>query len=131
MYGFTRMRELLRSGASGLMVLFIMVVGSLVLWVGVPAGWLWVGSQIQGSTGNVGTALAAMMAGVVVSVVALAAMLAWLNRMHEEMREARGLAPSSSSVLERVLVITAAFAVVGFTIWFLGFAGPGPSLAPK
>lgn len=125
------MRDALRTGASGLMVLFIMVVGSLVLWVGVPAGWLWVGSQIQGNTGNIGTALAAMMGGVIVSVVALAMLLAWLNRKHEEMREARGLPETESSVLERVLVVTAGIAVVGFTIWFLGFAGPGPSLAPQ
>lgn len=125
------MRDALRTGASGLMVLFIMVVGSLVLWVAVPAGWLWVGSQIQGNTGNIGTALAAMMGGVVVSVVALAMLLAWLNRKHEEMREARGLPETESSVLERVLVVTAGIAVVGFTIWFLGFAGPGPSLAPQ
>lgn len=125
------MRDALRTGASGLMVLFIMVVGSLVLWVGLPAGWLWVGSQIQGNTGNIGTALAAMMGGVVVSVVALAMLLAWLNRKHEEMREARGLPEAESSVLERVLVVTAGIAVVGFTIWFLGFAGPGPSLAPQ
>lgn len=124
-------REALRTGASGLMVLFIMVVGSLVLWVGVPAGWLWVGSQIQGNTGNIGTALAAMMGGVVVSVVALAMLLAWLSRKHEEMREARGLPETENSVLERVLVVTAGLAVVSFTIWFLGFAGPGPSLAPQ
>jgi hypothetical protein len=125
------MRDALRTGASGLVVMFIMVVGSLVLWVGIPAGWLWIGSQIQGNTGDIGTALAAMMGGVVVSVVALAMLLAWLNRKHEEMREARGLPESESSVLERVLVVTAGIAVVGFTIWFLGFAGPGPSLAPQ
>ena len=125
------MRDMLRTGASGLMVLFIMVFGSLVLWLGVPAGWLWVGSQIQGSTGNIGTALAAMMGGVVVSVVILAGILAWTNRKHEELRASRGLPPSETSVLERVLVVTATLAVVGFTIWFLGFAGPGPSLAPQ
>lgn len=113
------------------MVLFIMVFGSLVLWVGVPAGWLWVGSQIQGATGNIGTALGAMMGGVLVSVVILAAVLAWTNRKHEELRRARGLPASETSVLERVLVVTAAVAVVAFTIWFLGFAGPGPSLAPQ
>ncbi|MEX2194211.1 MAG: hypothetical protein WD844_02920 [Thermoleophilaceae bacterium] len=113
------------------MILTIMVVGSLVLWVGVPVGWLWVGSQIQGSTGNIGTALAVMMGGVVASVVPLAAMLAWLGRRQEALREARGLPRPEHSVLERVLVVTAALAVVTFTIWFLGFAGPGPSLAPQ
>lgn len=125
------MRDALRTGASGLMVLFIMIVGSLVLWVGVPLAWLWIGSQIQASTGDLGAALAAMMVGVLVSVVALAVVLAWLNRRHEDMRAARGLPPGEHSVLERVLVVTATFAVVGFSVWFLGFAGPGPSIAPR
>ncbi|MEX2194367.1 MAG: hypothetical protein WD844_03700 [Thermoleophilaceae bacterium] len=125
------MRDALRTGASGVIVLFIMVVGSLVLWAGVPAGWLWIGSQVQGETGDVGTALLVMFAGVVVSVVLLAMVLSYLSRRHEELREARGLPPSETSVLERVLVVTAGIAVVGFTVWFLGFAGPGPSLAPQ
>lgn len=123
------MRDLIRSGASGLLVIVIMVAGSLVLWAGVPAGWLWIGSQVQGETGDIGIALLVMFAGVIVSVVALAMLLSWLNRRHEHLREVRGLPPAG--VLDRVLVVTAAIAVVGFTIWFLGFAGPGPSIAPQ
>lgn len=123
------MRDMLRFGASGALVLFMMVFGSLVLWAGVPAGWLWIGSQIQGETGNIGTALLVMFVGVLVSVILLAMVLSRVNRRHNELREARGLPPTN--VLDRVLVITAAVAVVGFTIWFLGFAGPGPSLAPQ
>lgn len=125
------MRELMRMGASGALIVVIMVLGSLVLWVGVPGGWLWIGSQVQGSTGDLSTALVVMMLGVVVSVVVIAAVLAWLNRKHEELREARGLPERPTSVLERVLVVTAAFAIVGFSVWFFGFAGPGPSIAPK
>jgi hypothetical protein len=122
--------DILRTGASALIVIIIMVVGSLVLWVGVPLGWLWIGSQIQGSTGNVGTAIGAMFLGVLVSVVILAMALGWLNRRYMELRRARGL-QDTASPLERVMVITAAIAVVGFTVWFLGVAGPGPTLAPK
>jgi hypothetical protein len=132
MYGaVSKGRALARTGLSGLMIVTIMVVGSLVLWVAIPLGWLWVGSQIQGSTGNIGTALAVMMGGVVASVLPLAALLSWLNRRQEALRESRGLPRSEHSVLERVLVVTAAFAVVAFSVWFLGFAGPGPSLAPQ
>lgn len=125
------LRDALRTGASGLLVLVIMVVGSLVLWVGVPAGWLWIGSQVQGETGDVGAAILVMMAGVLVSVLVVVLALVRLNRLHEHMREARGLPVSSYSVLERVLVVTAGLALVAFTIWFLGFAGPGPSIAPR
>lgn len=124
------MRNALRAGAGAVVVLVIMILGSLGLWVGVPAGWLWVGSQIQGSTGNLGTAMAVMMGGVLVSVVLLAMALGWLNRKHAELREARGLEVASNP-LEIVMVATAAVAVVAFVIWFFVFAGPGPSLAPR
>jgi hypothetical protein len=122
--------DILRAGASALIVFLIMIFGGLVLWIGVPVGWLWIGSQIQGSTGNVGTAIGAMFLGVLVSVVILAMGLGWLNRRYMELRRARGL-QDTASPLERVMVITAAIAVVGFTVWFLGVAGPGPTLAPK
>ena len=36
--------------ASGLLVAS-MLFGCLLLWIGVPVGWLWVGSQVQGSSG--------------------------------------------------------------------------------
>lgn len=123
------MRNLLRTGASGALLLAIMVLGSLVLWVGIPAGWLWIGSQVQGETADLGLAILVMFSGVLVSVVALAAVLSWLNHQHQRLREARGLRPTP--VLEQVLVVTAAVAVVGFTIWFFGFAGIGPTIAPN
>lgn len=132
MYGaVSKGRALARTGLSGLLNMAIMVLGGLVLWAGVPGAWLWIGAQVQGSTGSVGTALAVMMGGVLASVLPLAALLAWLGRRQEALRESRGLPKQEHSVLERVLVVTAAFAVAGFTVWFLGFAGPGPSLAPQ
>ena len=58
-----------------------MLGGGLVLWVGVPVGWLYIGSQIQASTGSLGTAMAAMMIGAIVSILVIVAMLGWLNRI--------------------------------------------------
>lgn len=121
----------LNYGASALLTGVIMVGASLLLWIGVPAGWLWVGSQIQGSTGNVGTAIAVMLIGAVVSIVALAWVLGRLNRVHEHLREARGVEATGPPLLEVVLVVTAAVALVGFAIWFFVFAGPGPEHAPR
>jgi hypothetical protein len=120
----------LNYGASAVLTGVIMVGASLLLWIGVPAGWLWIGSQVQGSTGSVGTAIAVMLVGAVVSIVALAWALGRLNRVHEHLREARG-APAGAPLLEVVLVITAAVALVGFAVWFFVFAGPGPELAPR
>ena len=121
----------LNYGASAVLTGVIMVGASLLLWIGVPAGWLWVGSQVQGSTGNVGTAIAVMLVGAVISLVALAWVLGRLNRIHEHLREARGADVTGPPLLEVVLVVTAGVALVGFAIWFFVFAGPGPELAPR
>ena len=121
----------LNYGASAVLTGVIMVGASLLLWIGVPAGWLWIGSQVQGSTGNLGTAIAVMLVGAIVSIVALAWVLGKLNRVHEHLRQARGGDRNAPPLLEVVLVVTAAIALVGFAIWFFVFAGPGPELAPR
>ena len=123
--------RVLSYGASAVLTAVIMVGASLLLWIGVPAGWLWIGSQIQGSTGSIGTAIAVMLAGSIVSIVALAWILGRLNRAHEHLRAARGAEPSGPPLLEVVLVITAVLALVGFSVWFFLIAGPGPQIAPR
>ena len=70
-------RGLLRTGGSGVLLVAIMVGGGLVLWVGVPLGWLYVGSLVQGSTDSLSIALLVMMVGVVVSIAVLAWREAW------------------------------------------------------
>jgi hypothetical protein len=125
------MRNLMRLGASGLVLLLMMLGAGLVLWIVVPIGWLYVGSQIQGKTNSVGTALAVMFVGVVASIVAIVPMLGWLNRKHIELREARGLDTHGATALEAVMTVSVFVAVIAFTIWFLLIEGPGPSLAPR
>jgi heme/copper-type cytochrome/quinol oxidase subunit 2 len=125
------MRNLLRAGASGLILVVMMLGAGLVLWIGVPILWLYVGSQIQGSTGSVGTAIGVMMAGVVVSILLIVPVLGWLNRKHLELREARGLDTHGSTALEAVMTVSVFIAVVAFAVWFFLIEGPGPSLAPR
>jgi bacteriorhodopsin len=120
------MRDLLRAGSSAVLLLLMMFVGSLVLWVGVPLAWLYIGSQIQAATDSIGTALGVMMLGVLVSIALLVPLLAWLNRKHIEMREARGLESHGQTALEAVLVVSAGFAIVGFGAWFFLFSGSSP-----
>jgi hypothetical protein len=125
------MRNLMRAGASGVLLLLMMLGAGLVLWIGVPVVWLYIGSQVQGSTGSVGTAIGVMMVGVVVSIVLIVPLLGWLNRKHLELREARGLDTHGGTALEAVMTISVAIAVVAFCVWFFVIAGPGPSLAPS
>src|ERR687895_1916153 len=110
------MRNLLRAGASGLILVLIMLGGGLLLWIGVPLGWLYIGSQVQGATDSVGTALLVMLVGVVVSIVAVVPMLAWLNRKHLELRAARGLDTHGQTVLEAVMTVSVVIAVLAFVV---------------
>jgi bacteriorhodopsin len=125
------MRNLLRTGASGLVLIAIMLGGGLVLWMGVPIAWLYIGSQVQGETGSVGTALAVMFLGVIVSIVVIVTLLGWLNRKHVELREARGLESHGQTALEAVMTVSAVIAVLAFGVWFFLIEGPGPSIAPR
>ena len=124
------MRNVLRAGASGLILLVMMLGAGLVLWIGVPLGWLYVGSQIQGATDSLGTAMFVMMVGVIASIALIVPALAWLNRKHLQLREARGLDSHGATALEAMMTVSAVIAVIAFVIWFFVIAGPGPSLAP-
>jgi hypothetical protein len=119
-------RTLLLMSSSGLLLLAIMFLGSLVLWIGVPLAWLWIGSQVEGSTGSLGAAVAVMLLGVVVSIIVIVPLLGWLNRLHEELREARGLESHGQTTLEGVMVISAGVALVAFCVWFFAFSGASP-----
>jgi hypothetical protein len=123
-------KNLLRAGASGVLLVAMMLGGGIVLWIGVPLCWLYIGSQIQAATDSVGTAIAAMMVGVVVSILAIVPALGWLNRKHVELREARGI-ETTGTALEAVMTVSVLFAVIAFVVWFFILEGPGPSLAPR
>lgn len=119
-----RLRSLISGPLSALLV-GLMFAGCLVLWIGVPLGWLWIGSQIQ-SSASLGTALAVTMFGIIVTIVVIAAILSWLNGKHAELREARELPVSGTGALEPILVGSAGIAVLLFVIWFFGFSGSSP-----
>jgi len=121
-----RQRQTLRTGVGAGLVVMIMFIGSLVLWVGTPLLWLWVGSQIQGATDSLGTALGAMAVGVVATVMVVAAVLAKLSNTYRANRLARGRDDPGHVVLEGVLVVSAGITITAFVIWFMFFAGTSP-----
>jgi|tagenome__1003787_1003787.scaffolds.fasta_scaffold20932477_2 hypothetical protein len=125
-YPATEMRSLLRLGASAVFLVAILLAGSLVLWVGIPLAWLWIGSQIQDATDSLGTAVAAMLVGVVVSIVLWLPVLSWLSERYRRERAARGLEDTGHFALEVTLVLSAGIALVGFVGWFLLFSGAAP-----
>jgi hypothetical protein len=116
----------MRAGSSAVLMLAIMFLGSLVLWVGLPLGCLYLGSKVQDATHSVGAALIAMAGGVVVGIFAIMPLLGFLNRKHVEVRAARGLDDYGQAPLEGVLVVSATVAIVGFGVWFFFFSGAAP-----
>jgi hypothetical protein len=119
-------RELLRTGAGALLVVAIMFIGSLVLWIGTPLLWLWIGSQIQGQTASLGAALGVMFVGVIVTITALASLLSKLSNVYRANCQSRGLADPGHFVLEGVLVVSAGLTLAVFAVWFFLFAGTSP-----
>ena len=120
------MRSVLRTGAGAMLVVAIMFIGSLVLWVGTPLLWLWIGGQIQGATESLGTALGAMFVGVLVTVTLLASVLAKLSDVYRANCLSRGQSDPGHVVLEAVLVVSAGLTLTVFVIWFFLFAGASP-----
>jgi hypothetical protein len=104
-----------------------MMAASLVLWAGVPFGWLWVGSQVYAAAGDsIGLALLVMAAGVAVSIALLLRLLGWLNLQHIHARERRGLETYGNVTLEGIMATSALLALVSFCIWFFLFSGSSP-----
>ena len=125
------MRNLLRAGASGAILVLLMLGGGLLLWVGVPVGWLFVGGRVLGASNSLGLALLSMLVGVAASIAVIVPTLGWLNAKHGQLREARGLESHGQSPLEAVMTVSVVIAVIAFVVWFFVIEGPGPSLAPR
>ena len=121
------MRRMLRTGVGAVLVMAIMVIGSIVLWVGTPLAWLWIGSQIQGATQSIGAALAAAFVGVIATILVLASLLTRLSDLYRANRVACGRGDPGHVVLETVLVVSAGVSLTAFTIWFFLFAGAAPA----
>jgi hypothetical protein len=118
----------------------LMALGSVVLWIGSPIGWLWIASQMQTDSRGAGLApYMVVLIGIVITAVALAKLLQWLNRLYGEVAGVgepvrvvlpwhRGLRSENEgrpqrTVLDVVMVISVSIGVVAMTIWFFFFAG--------
>jgi len=122
---------------AGLIVL--MVLGGLMLWLGNPVIWLWIGSHMTGSQqARLGPYLA-VAGGILVSTVIVSMLLARLNQRYQTvtgttetvrvrlpwLRSLRGESDSRPeiTVLDLVLVTTAIAGIAVAIFWFLFLAG--------
>ncbi|TMK39495.1 MAG: hypothetical protein E6G56_11080 [Actinobacteria bacterium] len=120
------MRALLRMVTGAAALVGIMFAGSILLWVGIPLGWLWIASQIDGATGSVGAAIGAALVGVVASIALMVPVLTWLSNRHRQLRMESGRDDLGHLVLEVVMVTSAGVALVVFALWFFLLSGSSP-----
>jgi hypothetical protein len=121
-------------------LIFLMALGSVVLWIVSPIGWLWIASQMQKDSQEAGFGpYFLVLVGIVVTAVVMAKLLQQLNRVYgrvsgidEPVRIVmpwhRGLRGENEgkpprTILDVVMVISVAIGVVAMTIWFFFFAG--------
>src|SRR6476660_297635 len=70
------------SKAAALLLIAVMVVGNLLMWIGAPLFWLWLGSQLQsGSTPSFGPYLL-ILVGVVASMIVIGQLLSMIDRIY-------------------------------------------------
>jgi len=120
----------------------VMAAGSLVLWIGIPAAWLWVWSQI---TPHYLSVYAAALIGCPVTMAAWAWGLHRVNRVYlavshtpESPRPHTAWLRSMSSsgrrqprgVLEICMTVSVVIALIAFAVWFFFLTGGGSQTAP-
>jgi hypothetical protein len=102
----------------------------LTLWGPQPIGWMWVGSQVDYATNSLFLGIVTAFIGVVATVFITVALARQVDHAWKLVRRAAGY-EQKNGALERIFILSAGIAVVGFVFWFLIIAGPGPQLAPK
>jgi hypothetical protein len=122
-----------------LFLIALMAVGSVLMWIGVPVGLVYVASRLADSpTPSMGPYLLILI-GLPVGMVAVGKVLGALDRYHGRLTGLDDGRPQQAawlksmrgererrrrrSVLDTVMMISVAAALVLSAIWFFGFAG--------
>jgi hypothetical protein len=140
----TRRQKLLWSPVALVLVL-LMAAGSVVMWIGLPLGLIWLASALTTSSQPSLGPYLLILIGLPVGMVAIGKVLGGLDRAHgrltgriddgpqraawlQSMRDQRGPARKQRSVLDTVMIVSVLLALLVGGIWFLAFAGsPLPS----
>jgi hypothetical protein len=113
----------------------LMALGSLAMWVGVPAAWLWIAGKI---TSDQAQHITLSVIGVPLAIIIWARGLFWLNRLYMRVTMPRLMreleeAPDDEEPrvirgpLEPLLVGSLVVALVVMAVWFFIFAERPPS----
>jgi hypothetical protein len=112
----------------------LIFLGSLVMWVGVPLGWLWLVSQLAD---HYPTVYAGALFGCPITMIALGLLLARLNALHLRITGGYGARGRTAwlkslsgertiraqrSVLDTSMVVSVVIAMLVLVVWYFFFA---------
>ena len=125
--------------AAATVLIMGMSVAALLLWVGIPLGWLWIGSQLVDSSQPSMGPYMVVAVGIVASVVIDALVLSRLNRAYQRVTDTDGQvriqlpwmksmrgereAPRQTSVLDIILIGSVTLAGLAMLLWWVFLAG--------
>jgi hypothetical protein len=135
----SRGKRLLRSPVALLLVL-LMAAGSILMWIGLPLGLIWIASAISDSSQPSMGPYLLILVGLPIGAIVIGKLLGMLDRMHgsvtgrtggeqrrntwmNSMGEKAGTNRRERSVLDTVMIVSVLSALVLGGIWFLVFAG--------
>jgi hypothetical protein len=122
--------------AIGLVVL--MALGSVLMWIGVPLALVYIASKVADTPNPSMGPYLLIIIGLPLGMALIGKGLGALNRAHIRLtgtevdeyrpgwtRSMRGerQVERRGGVLDRVMIVSVAFAAVVFAVWFFGFAG--------
>jgi hypothetical protein len=121
------------------MLVLIMALGSVVMWIGVPLGLIYLAAQISNSSRPSAGPYLLVLLGLPIGMAIIGKCLGYLDRLHGRLtgrldphrrratwlRSMRAERTSThrGGVLDVVMMVSVSVALVAFAIWFFGFAG--------
>lgn len=122
-----------------LFLIALMAIGSVVMWIGVPVGLIYLASRLADSSKPSMGPYVLILVGLVVGMMAVGKLLGALDRYHGRvtglddgkpeqaawMKSMRGDRERKRrrSVLDSVMIVSVGVALLLFGIWFFAFAG--------
>jgi hypothetical protein len=123
---------------AAVMLVALMALGSLLMWIGVPLGLIYLASKLADTPNPSMGPYLLVLIGLPIGMAVIGKGLGALNRAHirvtgaetdayrpgwtRSMRAERTV-NRRGGVLDRVMIVSVALAGVAFAVWFFGFAG--------
>jgi len=126
-------------GMAAMAIFVAMLLAALSIWTAIPLGWIYIGSKVSHTQFPSGGPYFVVAIGIVVSILLIAWLIGWLNRLYVQLTGTNRLTPMRSAwlksmrdssprrgtttVVEAVLMGSVLLAAIALTIWFFFFAG--------